>query len=538
MKKYNTIIALFTIALIAITPITAFATDENAKVNDVALQNNTDTTNMTATAPLSTNGAGVKVNIKTAYKTQIPIGTVKKLKITNQSGNLKVKSSNSKIIRITKNNNLKAQKPGKAIITIKTNGITIKRKVKAVAKLKITYTKKKKLTINVGQNKKIKKLYTYTTNLKALKKYVSSKKYKKFKKQVDKKAENPRATVKNTDLVKVTGKKINAKNKGNTTVKIKCGKQSFDIPVTVTKKSETTFKDKKAKIAYSLNEAYQYIKDAFNNYQIKGNKPQYPYIVIGFEKSVDNIKNELYNKIENDIDSPDNFHSLRHQLSADYEVNKDSNGTKYIDVESYNKRELAELKKLYNTAQDIFKSLNMDSFTEDYEKLIALRYWFKKNCTYGDSYYLYDDNDVGIAWSERGIIHNHIGVCSDYAATTNYFCSLLHIPSIKTDLLAAGMHNWNIVKLGDKWYHIDNLNYMTLFGNKDLYELGDRSSSFKMSKQYFDVWEKRVSDDSIMIYQSKLKEIAEKCGIITDSTGKYKMWVLFGGDNNIICDLE
>lgn len=525
MKKLIHVLTIIIASLIFLICLTSFASF--AKINDAAAQNDTATTN----------GAGVKVNIKTAYKTQIPIGTVKKLKTTNQSGKIKVKSSDSKIIRITKNNNLKAKKPGKATITIKTNGITIKRKVKAVAKLKITYTKKKKLTINVGQSKKIKKLYTYTTNLKALKKYVSSKKYKKFKKQVDKKAENPRATVKNTDLVKVTGKKINAKNKGNTTVKIKCGKQSFKVPITVTKKAETTFKGEKAKVAYSLNEAYQYIKDSFNNYSIKGDKPKYPYIVIGFDKSVERIKEELYNTMESDFESPDNFLNMRNQLSFDYEVHKDSDGTKYIDVESYNKRELAELKKLYNTAQDVLQSLNINSFTEDYEKLIALKFWFKKYCKGKTDSKFYDE----LFDEEMTILYNHEGVCSDFAYTTNYFCALLRIPSRQTFDLANGLHNWNIVKLGDKWYHIDNLNYMILLGNNDLQKKGIIDNDYKMSKQY-DVWKKRVSDESYPLYRSKLKEISEKCGIIKDKMEKHNIWssasISGGGNSNIIEDLD
>lgn len=510
----------------ATTPITAFAEEENAKVNDVATEKET------VKAAPSTSGSKVKVNIKKAYKTQIPIGTVKKLKITNQSGKLKVKSSNAKIIKITKNNNLKAKKPGKTTITIKTNGKIIKRRVKSVIKLKITYTKKKKLTLNVGQSKKIRKLYTYTTNMETLKKYITDTKVKKCLKKIDNKAENPSASVKNTDLANVSGKKINAKNKGNTTVKIKCGKQSFKVSITVTKKAETTFKGEKAKVAYSLNEAYQYIKDSFNNYSIKGYKPKYPYIVIGFDKSVERIKDELYDKSENDFDSPDNFHSLRNQLSCCYEVNKYSDGTKYIDVDFYNNKELSELKKLYNTAQGILKSLNIDSFTEDYEKLIALGYWFRTQCTYAPSKLndeLFDE--------VMTVLYNHEGVCADFATTINYFCSIMKISCINTDLMSNSDHEWNIVKIGDKWYHYEARTCMFFFGDKDLLDLGNMNTDYKMSNTlYYGKWDKKVSDDSIILYQSKLKGIAEKCGITTEKNGKNKIWNR--GFANIINDLE
>jgi hypothetical protein len=479
--------------------------------------------NAVATKP-SAKSTKLSINIKKTYKTKIPVGTVKKLKIKNQEGKLKVTSSDTSVIRITKNNNLKAKKPGKATITIKTNGITIKRKVKSALKLKISYNPKNKIKLNVGQSKKIRKLYTYTTNLDSLKKFVSLTKYSKYVNKVDDKAENPTATVENKKYAKISGKKINAKNKGKTSIKVKCGKQSFNVPITITKLAETTFKGKKAKIAYSASQAYEYYKKALTEFYIKGEKPDYRYVKLAYanNKSWNTVEEELEKEITKNFDQNDNFYSIEHHLSYCNNERKDDNGVKYWDNEVYSATELKDLKKLYDESQKIFESININAFDEDYEKLIALHFWFKKNVYYHlegkDRYY------GKIFGKEKAIIYKHIGVCSDYAWATDYFCALLKIPSISTGYYSDSNHEWNIVKVQDSWYHLDNLNGVLFYGNKDIRKLALRNEGFKLTKYYTsEKWEERVAYDVLpQITKDKLKEIAYACGITTD---KYNIYV-------------
>ena len=488
-----------------------------------------NTTNGVAVAT-SSNAANQKItiNLKKGKTKKVPVGTSFKIKIKNAVGKTTYKVSNKKF-KVNKNGELKARKPGKATITIKTNGITIKRKIKATLKLKITYTPDEKVKINVGQSKKIKKIYKYTTNLDTLKKYVSAKKYKKFKKQVNKKAKHPKAKIKDTKIAKVANKSIKGKNKGKTKVVVSCGKQKFDVDVDVNKPTEVVFKDQNSKVAYSVEEAYQLIKYNFINYSIKGEKVEYPYIVLGFDKSKEKLKEALYDKIENDIDSPDNFHSLKNQLCADYEI-LENNGTKYIDSEFYNQSERAELKKLYNTTQDIFNSLNIDSFDEDYEKLVVLSYWMKTTCK-GNTLSKFFGETFG---SVKSVLYNHEGFCSDFAVATNYFCSLLKIPCVNNISMTINDHEWNYVKLGDKWYHYEPKACKLFLGDKQISEISNTATAYKLGKIYYETWEKRISDESIVLYQSELKEIAEKCGITADANG-HKIWKI--GYDNIIDDL-
>ena len=482
------------------------------------------------------------VNLKKGKAKKVPVGTSFKLKITGKVGKTTYKVSNKKF-KVNKNGKLKAKKPGKATITIKTNGITIKRKIKSTLKLKITYKFKKKVKINVGQSKKIKKLYKYTTNLKTLKKYVSTKKYKKYKKQVDKKAKSPKAKIKNTKVAKVVDNKvISGKKKGSTEAVVSCGKQNFDVL------TETTFKGEKAKVAYSADEFYKLYQDQVMKYIIKGEDPKdYKYILCNFKKmsSPDSVREIIVDCLEKYYDNPNYFYDFegagydvfqQNGKSAYGKYYKTAKGPFYIKIEAINK---TENKKLYNAAQDILNSINIDSFEEDYEKMIALWIWYEKNCGYGKCPY------SGSLNSEKGLIYDsHIGVCTDYALATNYFCALMGIPSIRTDNMSDHNHEWNLVRIQNKWYHYDANNSGVWFIGDDY--LGD---IFLMNKFYTDLgWQKKVSDTSFTLYKSKIIEISEKCGItefevikVNLTTGEKTkstapVWRSFDGSHNFIKD--
>ena len=449
------------------------------------------------------------VNLKKGKAKKVPVGTSFKLKITGKVGKATYKVSNKKF-KVNKNGELKAKKPGKATITIKTNGITIKRKIKSTLKLKITYKFKKKVKINVGQSKKIKKLYKYTTNLKTLKKYVSTKKYKKYKKQVDKKAKSPKAKIKNTKVAKVVDNKvISGKKKGSTEAVVSCGKQKFDVGVDVAKLTETTFKGEKAKVAYSAEEAYQLYKKPLVDYYIKGERPNYRYIQLAYatNKSWDKVEDEIDKIIAKNYDSNDNFYSIEHQLSYCFNNRKDNN-IKYMDIDVYSDERIKEFKKLYNAAQDILNSINIDSFEEDYEKIVALNYWFSNNCRYGDCPY------NSFLDAEKGIIYKHVGACTEHTLATNYFCALMKIPSVRTaDFSGYWNHEWNFIKIGSKWYNVDNLNGVVLVGTDTLASLHQKHKIFGLEGKDFEPWKSRLSKTDISITKEKDNEIRIKIGL-------------------------
>ena len=444
-----------------------------------------------------------------AKKKEIPIGTSFKLKVKNYTGKASFKSSNPKIAKVSANGKITAKKPGKATITAKVNGKTFKCKVTSKVALKITYKFKKRIKINVGQNKKIRKLYKYTTNLATLKKYISVKKYKKFKKQVNKKAKHPKAKIKDTKIAKVANKSIKGKNKGKTKVVVSCGKQNFNVGVDVTKLTETTFKGEKTKVAYSAEEAYQLYKKPLVDYYIKGERPNYRYIQLAYatNKSWDKVEDEIDKIIAKNYDSNDNFYSIEHQLSYCFNNRKDNN-IKYMDIDVYSDERIKEFKKLYNAAQDILNSINIDSFEEDYEKIVALNYWFSNNCRYGDCPY------NSFLDAEKGIIYKHVGACTEHTLATNYFCALMKIPSVRTaDFSGYWNHEWNFIKIGSKWYNVDNLNGVVLVGTDTLASLHQKHKIFGLEGKDFEPWKSRLSKTDISITKEKDNEIRIKIGL-------------------------
>ena len=454
-----------------------------------------------------------------AKKKEIPIGTSFKLKVKNYTGKASFKSSNPKIAKVSANGKITAKKPGKATITAKVNGKVFKCKVTSKVALKITYKFKKRIKINVGQNKKIRKLYKYTTNLATLKKYVSAKKYKKFKKQVDKKAKSPKAKIKNTKVAKVVDNKvISGKKKGSTKAVVSCGKQSFDVDVDVTKLTETTFKGEKAKVAYSADEFYKLYQDQVMKYIIKGeDSKDYKYILCNFKKmsSPDSVREIIVDCLEKYYDNPNYFYDFegagydvfqQNGKSAYGKYYKTAKGPFYIKIEAINK---TENKKLYNAARDILNSINIDSFEEDYEKIVALNYWFSNNCASGDCPY------NGLLNAEKGIIYKHIGHCSEHAMATNYFCALLKIPSIRNGSMTTANHEWNFVKIDNKWYNLDNLNYVMLLGSEDLNYRNQKSIKklYGLDGKEYQTWKNRISKSSFVISKEKDNEIRIKIGL-------------------------
>ena len=273
--------------------------------------------------------------------------------------------------------------------------------------------------------------------------------------------------------------------------------------------TETTFKGEKAKVAYSAEEAYQLYKKPLVDSYIKGEKPDYRYIQLAYatNKSWDKVEDEIDKIIAKNYDSNDNFYSIEHQLSYCFNNRKDNN-IKYMDIDVYSDERIKEFKKLYNAAQDILNSINIDSFEEDYEKIVALNYWFSNNCRYGDCPY------NSFLDAEKGIIYKHVGACTEHTLATNYFCALMKIPSVRTaDFSGYWNHEWNFIKIGSKWYNVDNLNGVVLVGTDTLASLHQKHKIFGLEGKDFEPWKSRLSKTDISITKEKDNEIRIKIGL-------------------------
>lgn len=126
----------------------------------------------------------------------------------------------------------------------------------------------------------------------------------------------------------------------------------------------------------------------------------------------------------------------------------------YIDksVEDLTDKDL----EAFNEASRVF-GLYIEDCESDFEKVKAAHDYIVKNCVYNknaiDAGTLTEDD-----FSIYGILVKGKGVCEGYAKTFKMFMDIAGIDCIIVTGTAGSnnvSHAWNMVKLGDDWYHVD-----------------------------------------------------------------------------------
>lgn len=126
----------------------------------------------------------------------------------------------------------------------------------------------------------------------------------------------------------------------------------------------------------------------------------------------------------------------------------------YIDknVEDLTDKDL----EAFNEASRVF-ALYIEDCKSDFEKVKAAHDYIVKNCVYNkeaiDQGTLTNDD-----FSIYGVLVKGKGVCEGYAKTFKMFMDIAGIDCIIVTGTAGSeniSHAWNMVKLGNDWYHID-----------------------------------------------------------------------------------
>jgi hypothetical protein len=87
----------------------------------------------------------------------------------------------------------------------------------------------------------------------------------------------------------------------------------------------------------------------------------------------------------------------------------------------------------------------------DYEKIYAAHAWLIKNVKYDKT--LYKTGTVPyISHTAKGTFNKGVAVCDGYAKAFIIIMQHYRIPCI---MVTGGQHAWNMVKIKNKWYHID-----------------------------------------------------------------------------------
>lgn len=111
--------------------------------------------------------------------------------------------------------------------------------------------------------------------------------------------------------------------------------------------------------------------------------------------------------------------------------------------------------QVYRTLLSVMKELALEE-KSDIEKIVAVHDYIVLNTEYdiaaADAFYTGNseyDTDVHFV---EGVLLNQKAVCSGYAYTFNLFMDAYGIPC---EYVSNEIHGWNIVKVGEEWYHID-----------------------------------------------------------------------------------
>ena len=108
-----------------------------------------------------------------------------------------------------------------------------------------------------------------------------------------------------------------------------------------------------------------------------------------------------------------------------------------------------EIKQVNNKLDEIINSLNISNLNKD-EQISKIHEYLIENTEYDSKY----SGKTGNHYSEtaNGVLLNGTGICSGYSDAFALFMDRLNIPNIK---VSSEEHVWNLVKINDKWKHID-----------------------------------------------------------------------------------
>ena len=196
-------------------------------------------------------------------------------------------------------------------------------------------------------------------------------------------------------------------------------------------------------IIFTLN-AYGLSYEASNHYELENviieQMSKYnPDFNIKYTGSLDDIEEVLKNMVDKDIYLKSNISEVHWNLSGTKNVS-------YINVKiSYiitSEERIEADKKIEEILTDIIKP-----YMNDHEKVMAVHNYIVSNGKYDENKLYYSDYDL---------LTEGTSVCNGYALLTYNMLSKLNIPVKLISGTGGGeAHIWNMVKLGDYWFHLD-----------------------------------------------------------------------------------
>ena len=112
---------------------------------------------------------------------------------------------------------------------------------------------------------------------------------------------------------------------------------------------------------------------------------------------------------------------------------------------------------MYDIAKSVLSNIIKDGMT-DYEKELAVHDWICENIKYNDEQLAAMPAALKYADNPYGALKYRRAICLGYATTFRMFLNMLRIENrlIHVNDENGNEHSWNLVKIGDSWYHADS----------------------------------------------------------------------------------
>ena len=194
---------------------------------------------------------------------------------------------------------------------------------------------------------------------------------------------------------------------------------------------------------FTLN-VYGLSYEASNHYELENiileqMKEYNPDFNIKYTGSLDNIKEVLANLVNKDIYLKSNFSEVKWDISG-------TNAVSYINVKVTYIITAEERIKADKIIDSILADI-IKPYMNNHEKVKAVHDYIVLNGKYDTNKIYYSDYDL---------LTEGTSVCNGYALLTYNMLNKLNIPVNLVYGTAAGEdHIWNMVKLGDYWFHLD-----------------------------------------------------------------------------------
>ena len=194
---------------------------------------------------------------------------------------------------------------------------------------------------------------------------------------------------------------------------------------------------------FTLN-VYGLSYEASNHYELESiileqMKEYNPDFNIKYTGSLDNIKEVLANLVDKDIYLKSNFSEVKWDISG-------TNAVSYINVKVTYIITAEERIKADKIIDSILADI-IKPYMNNHEKVKAVHDYIVLNGKYDTNKIYYSDYDL---------LTEGTSVCNGYALLTYNMLNKLNIPVNLVYGTAAGEdHIWNMVKLGDYWFHLD-----------------------------------------------------------------------------------